>query len=81
MSEELIFASEEEALQHLANLTKKQIKIAASDKYPELNKLAKEMADDIFHDINTAAKNVESEMPYKAQYVLEEIIINLEKMV
>ena len=32
MSKELIFASETEAMQHLANITGKQIKIAGDDK-------------------------------------------------
>lgn len=43
-------------------------------KYPELDRLAKDVADDTLRAINTKTGNVKSEMPYKSQYVLEEVI-------
>jgi len=86
MSKDLIFLSEDEALQHLANKTGKQIVIASkrtatSGEYPELDSIAKKIADDTARNINKATREVESEMPYKTQYVLEEIIKILEGMV
>lgn len=50
-------------------------------KYPELDKLAKNMAYDFLKDINSKTRNIKSEMPYKAQYVLEEIIKILKEAV
>lgn len=50
-------------------------------KYPELEKLANSMADDILKEINVKTKNLKSAMPYKSQYVLERIIEILEKEV
>ena len=47
-------------------------------KYPELDEIAKEMSNDIFAKINAKTWQIKSEMPYKAQYVLEEIIKRLE---
>jgi len=86
MSEDLKFANENEAMQHLADVTGKQIIIASkrtatSSKYPELDTIAKKIADDTARTINKAVKEVESEMPYKTQYVLEEAIKILEGMV
>jgi hypothetical protein len=50
-------------------------------KYPELDKIAKKIGKDVGNSINSEVKNVESEMPYKAQYVLEELIKILQKAV
>lgn len=50
-------------------------------KYPELDKIAKDLAYDIGQDINKRIKNVKSDMPYKAQYVLEELIKHLQDAV
>lgn len=50
-------------------------------KYPELDSIAKDMADDVYTSIGKRTTKVDSEMPYKAQYVLEKIIENLKKMV
>jgi len=36
---------------------------------------------DITKEINKRVKNVKSDMPYKAQYVLEELIKRLQKSV
>ena len=44
-------------------------------KYPLLNNEAKRIADDTLKAINHAANNTQDEgMPYKAQYILEEVI-------
>lgn len=43
-------------------------------KYPELDKIAKNIAKKTGDMINASVRNVKSEMPYKAQYVLEEVV-------
>ena len=50
-------------------------------KYPELEKLAMKLAKDLGNEINRKTENLKSDMPYKAQYVLERIIEILEKAV
>lgn len=47
-------------------------------KYPELDKLVDTLEKYIVDDINDKAEKVKSEMPYKSQYVLEELIKRLE---
>lgn len=42
--------------------------------YPELKAVAKEVAKKVGEEINSAVMDIESEMPYKAKYVLEEVI-------
>lgn len=43
-------------------------------RYPELQKIAKDLAFKFLEEINNSTKDVESDMPYKEQYVLEEVI-------
>jgi hypothetical protein len=50
-------------------------------KYPELDEIAKRITDNTCHEINRQVKDVKSEMPYRAQYVLEEVIRELESRV
>ena len=52
-----------------------------NSEYPELDEIAKEITVEVAKIINARVKNVESKMPYKAQYVLEELIKNLEELV
>ncbi len=59
----------------------KGILAEGSGKYPELDKIAAKLADDTAKAINAAIKDVESKMPYKAQYVLEEVIKDLKERV
>jgi hypothetical protein len=47
-------------------------------KYPELDEIAKEIACNTLAQCNAKTRDVKSEMPYRAQYVLEEIIKHLE---
>jgi len=61
------------------NLVEQYIKLGS--KYPELDKIAQKIANDTGKNINKSVQNVKSEMPYKAQYVLEEVIKHLESMV
>jgi hypothetical protein len=49
--------------------------------YPELNAVAKEIAKDVAKQINAKVQRVKSETPYKAQYVLEELIKILQEAV
>lgn len=50
-------------------------------KYPELDKIVDALAKSVTDDINKQAEAVKSEMPYKAQYILEELIKKLEAAV
>ena len=47
-------------------------------KYPELDMIATRISDAVLMALNYEVKDVKSEMPYKAQYVLEMIIQKLE---
>jgi len=51
------------------------------EQYPEFKKLVNELADDVCRKINTKALKIESKMPYKAQFTLEELIRVLEDRV
>jgi hypothetical protein len=50
-------------------------------KYPELDDIAKGLAYEVSMEINKRTAAVTSEMPYKAQYVLEELIKLLQQKV
>ena len=50
-------------------------------KYPELDEISTEIACTVLSQCNAKTRDVKSEMPYKAQYVLEMIIQKLEKQV
>lgn len=51
------------------------------ERYPEFKKLVSKIAEQVAVTINKEAKKIQSEMPYKCQFVLEEVIQNLEKRV
>jgi hypothetical protein len=51
------------------------------EKYPELRKIADRIAEKTAVMINAEIKKVSSKMPYKAQWVLEEVIKDLESRV
>jgi hypothetical protein len=50
-------------------------------KYPELDEIAEELASEFSAIINNRTRNISSEMPYRAQYVLEEVIKKLQERV
>lgn len=50
-------------------------------KYPELLSISEELADQVLREINQRVPPVESKMPYKTQWVLEELINILQKSV
>jgi len=50
-------------------------------KYPSLDKITEEIYFELIETINSRVKNIISDMPYKGQYVLEELIKKLEKSV
>lgn len=53
-----------------------------NNKYPKLNAAANSIAQDTLKAINQAAQKTEDEgMPYKAQYILEEVIKILKERV
>ena len=52
-----------------------------AEKYPELQAIAMELANEVCVKINAASQNVESAMPYKAQCILEMMIAILEERV
>ena len=49
--------------------------------YPELNDLVYTIVGKTIREINKVTIPVKSEMPYKAQWVLEEVIKDLQKYV
>ncbi len=51
------------------------------EKYPELDALADKLAYDTAMKINKSVEGVKSKMPYKAQYVLEQLIKMLQAKV
>ena len=51
------------------------------EKYPELRKIADKIADETAEKINKEVKDVKSKMPYKAQWVLEEVVKDLEERI
>jgi hypothetical protein len=57
------------------------MEMAAVKKYPELDSIALDIANTACRKINATVQTVESEMTYKAQYVLEEVIKILESRV
>ena len=52
-----------------------------SKNYPELRVIVDKLADSVTKQINEAIKHVKSEMPYKSQWVLEELIKELQDRV
>jgi hypothetical protein len=54
---------------------------AAKKGYPELDAIAERVASAACRNINEGINGVESEMPYRAQYVLEKTIELLQKRV
>lgn len=59
----------------------KQIQKTLFGHYPELDRIAKELARSVAIDINNKTHGVVSDMPYKAQYVLEKLIRLLQEKV
>jgi hypothetical protein len=51
------------------------------ERYPEFKKLVNKLADEVCTQINEEAPKIESEMPYKQQFVLEEIVRILESRI
>lgn len=49
--------------------------------YPELTKIAKDLSTRVAMEVNSLAEHVQSEMPYKARFILEELINFLEEKV
>jgi len=53
----------------------------ASSEYPELQKVVDKLVEEFMSQIHEETDKVESEMPYKKQWVLEEIATTLQKKV
>lgn len=72
-------------------ITKKQLQemitksvneqMSSMKRYPELEEAAHQIRVQTINMINEAADEIQSEMPYKAQYILEELIKQLEELV
>lgn len=62
-------------------IREKEMTEAIIKKYPELDKIADQITQAVLMALNYEVKDVKSEMPYKAQYVLEMIIQKLEARV
>jgi hypothetical protein len=50
-------------------------------RYPEFKPLVDKIVHEVITQINAEARKIQSEMPYKAQFTLEEIIRELESRV
>jgi hypothetical protein len=59
-------------------IREKEMTEAIIKKYPELDDIAERISVAVLMALNYEVKDVKSEMPYKAQYVLEMIIQKLE---
>lgn len=72
-------------------ITKKQLQamiteavneqMSSMKRYPELEEAAHQIRVQTVQMINKAARETQSEMPYKAQHILEELIKQLEELV
>lgn len=51
------------------------------EQYPELDFVAKELSLVVLHMIEERAEAIKSKMPYKPQYILEELIEHLKEEV
>ncbi|HEY4755786.1 MAG TPA: hypothetical protein VIH28_07015 [Ignavibacteriaceae bacterium] len=51
------------------------------ERYPEFKEVVAKIASQVCKEIKKEAKNVDSEMPYKEQFILEELIQNLQDRV
>lgn len=78
---EIRLATKKEIEKYRPNLLKEGKYKEKEERYPELQAIADKMAVEIAKRINVRVKNVESEMPYKAQCVLEKLIQKLEEFV
>lgn len=55
--------------------------LTSAQRYPELAEVSMRLANEVCVKINAEARLVESAMPYKAQFILEEMIKILEERV
>jgi len=65
---------------YVGKRSRRSRKVRAGE-YPELDEVAIRIADSVAKEINKVAPGIESEMPYKAQYILEEVIKDLQERV
>lgn len=71
-----------EAMKDYLVANKIKVRIAESaERYPEFNDLVKEIANDVCAKINILAPQIKSDMPYKNQFTLEEVIKVLQERV
>jgi len=74
------YAEPEEGVKGAEATMKEDIEFAGSE-YPELQAIVDEMTETIINDINAKTEGVQSKMPYKAQWVLEELAKALQERV
>lgn len=63
------------------NAEEDEILESQSKQYPELMQIVEILADEVSIKINQAALEVQTEMPYKEQWILEELIKVLQERV
>lgn len=51
------------------------------ERFPKLDNIAEQIANQVFFQINQRVKDTKTNTPYKAQYILEELIKRLETRV
>jgi hypothetical protein len=60
---------------------KKAVPLMGLEKYPEFGPLVSKLERQVIANINAEARLIESKMPYKVQFVLEELISRLKEHV
>ncbi len=67
--------------QEEADMNNTETPVTGLKRYPEFRNLVDEIASDAIGRINAGVQLIKSEMPYKSQFVLEELISRLQKSV
>lgn len=80
-SGEIIAIDSEDDIEYVNDNYFKVKPLGGLERYPEFKKLVTKLSADICKEINAESSKIKSEMPYKAQFVLEEVIRNLEARV
>ena len=81
LSNEIVLINSEDDLKYVNDTYYKVTPLIGLERYPEFKKVVGKLASQVCKEINKEAKNIESEMPYKAQFILEELIQNLQDRV
>ncbi len=81
MSDEIVLIDSDDNMKYVNDNYFKVKPLHGLERYPEFKKLVATMSANICKKINAESKKIKSEMPYKAQFLLEEIIKDLQDRV